>query len=203
MSNLKLEIQTPKPGNIYWQMFTTFVRIGTFTIGGGYAMIPLIQKEVVERKKWMDAREFIDMLAMAQSAPGVIAINTAIFIGYKIKGFKGSLVTTLGSALPSFIIILLIAMTFTNFKDNIVVEKIFKGIRPAVVALIAAPLYNMSKSAGITWKTIIIPVLTALLIWLAGVSPIWIVAIAIAGGIFYGSFHSRRITKSRNQSTKF
>ena len=144
----------------------------------------------------MDAREFIDMLAMAQSAPGVIAINTAIFIGYKMKGLKGSLVTTLGSALPSFIIILAVAMVFTNFRDNVVVEKIFRGIRPAVVALIAAPLYKMARSAGVTWKTVFIPILAVLLIWLAGVSPIWIVLAAIAGGIIYGALHARNLSKS-------
>ena len=177
-------------------MFTSFVRIGSFTIGGGYAMIPLIQKEVVESKKWMDAREFIDMLAMAQSAPGVIAINTAIFIGYKMKGIKGSLVTTLGSALPSFLIILAVAMVFTNFRDNLVVERIFKGIRPAVVALIAAPLYKMAKSAGVTWKTIFIPIVAVLLIWLAGISPIWVVISAIAGGVLYGMLKALRLSKS-------
>lgn len=159
-------------------------------------MIPLIQKEVVESKKWMDAREFIDMLAMAQSAPGVIAINTAIFIGYKMKGIKGSLVTTLGSALPSFLIILAVAMVFTNFRDNLVVERIFKGIRPAVVALIAAPLYKMAKSAGVTWKTIFIPIVAVLLIWLAGISPIWVVISAIAGGVLYGMLKARRLSKS-------
>ena len=189
---------TPKnrKPNIYWQMFMSFVRIGSFTIGGGYAMIPLIQKEVVENKKWMDAREFVDMLALAQSAPGVIAINTAIFIGFKMKGIKGSLVTTLGSALPSFVIILLIAVVFTNFRDNSVVERIFKGIRPAVVALIAAPLYKMAKSAGVTWKTIFIPVAAVLLIWLAGISPVWVVVAAIAGGIIYGLTKTRKLTKS-------
>ncbi|VBB48225.1 Chromate ion transporter (CHR) family chromate transporter [uncultured Paludibacter sp.] len=178
--------------NIYWQLFTTFVKIGSFTIGGGYAMIPLIQKEVVDNRKWMDEKEFIDMLAMAQSAPGVIAINTSIFIGYKLRGIKGSIVTTLGSALPSFIIILLIAMLFTNFKDNPVVEKIFKGIRPAVVALIAAPLWKMSKSAKITWKTLIIPVAAALLIWGLNVSPVVIVAIAIVGGMLYGIYSAEK-----------
>ena len=159
-------------------------------------MIPLIQKEVVESKKWMDAREFIDMLAMAQSAPGVIAINTAIFIGYKMKGIKGSLVTTLGSALPSFLIILAVALGFTNLRANRVVERIFKGIRPAVVALIAAPLYKMAKSAGVTWKTIFIPIIAVLLIWLAGISPIWVVISAIAGGILYGMLKARRLSKS-------
>lgn len=179
---------------LYWQLFTTFVRIGSFTLGGGYAMIPLIQKEVVENRKWIEDKEFIDMLAMAQSAPGVIAVNTAIFIGYKIRGFKGSLVTTLGSALPSFVIILLLAMVFTNFRENPVVERIFKGIRPAVVALIAAPLYKMAKSAGVTWKNIFIPIAAVLLIWLADVSPIWIVVAAIAGGIVYGIFKTKKLS---------
>ncbi len=181
---------------IYWQMFITFVRIGAFTIGGGYAMIPLIQRDVVQVRKWMSPKEFIDMLALAQSAPGVIAINTAIFIGYKLKGVRGSIVTALGCALPSFVIILLIAMVFTNFKDNPVVERIFKGIRPAVVALIAAPLYNMAKAAGVTWKTIFIPLIAALLIWGLNISPVWVVVAAIAGGIIVGILRTRNLKKT-------
>lgn len=181
---------------IYWQMFITFVRIGAFTIGGGYAMIPLIQREVVQVRKWMSPKEFIDMLALAQSAPGVIAINTAIFIGYKLKGVRGSIVTALGCALPSFVIILLIAMVFTNFKDSPVVERIFKGIRPAVVALIAAPLYNMAKAAGVTWKTIFIPLIAALLIWGLNISPVWVVVAAIAGGIIVGILRTRNLKKT-------
>ena len=181
---------------IYWQMFITFVRIGAFTIGGGYAMIPLIQREVVQVRKWMSPKEFIDMLALAQSAPGVIAINTAIFIGYKLKGVRGSIVTALGCALPSVVIILLIAMVFTNFKDNPVVERIFKGIRPAVVALIAAPLYNMAKAAGVTWKTIFIPLIAALLIWGLNISPVWVVVAAIAGGIIVGILRTRNLKKT-------
>ncbi len=181
--------------SIYWQLFYIFFKIGSFTFGGGYAMIPLIQKEVVDNKNWIDKNEFIDMLAMAQSAPGVMAINTSIFIGYKIRGFKGSVVAALGTALPSFIIILLIAMVFTNFRTNETVERIFKGIRPAVVALIAAPLYNMAKSAGVTWKTIFIPIVAVLLIAWLGVSPIWVVLAALVGGIFYGMFHSKKLTK--------
>lgn len=173
--------------SIYWELFLTFVRVGSFTLGGGYAMIPLIQKEVVEKKKWMNETDFIDMLAMAQSAPGVIAINTSIFIGYKLKGLKGSIVASLGTILPSFTIILLIAMIFTNFRENTVVERIFKSIRPAVVALIAAPLYKMAKSAGVTWKNIFIPIVAVFLIVWGNVSPIWIVVAAILGGIGYGT----------------
>ena len=136
------------------------------------------------------------MLTMAQSAPGVMAINTAIFIGYKMRGFKGSLVTALGTALPSFIIILLIAIVFTAFRENPTVERIFKGIRPAVVALIAAPLYKMGKSAGVTWKTVIIPITAVLLIWLAGISPIWVVLAAILGGISFGTIQAKNLTKT-------
>lgn len=169
--------------NLYWQLFSSFFRIGSFTLGGGYAMIPLIQHEVVEKRKWMEEEEFIDMVAMAQSAPGVIAINTSIFVGYKLKGVKGSITCALGSALPSFLIILTIAICFTSFADNPVVERIFKGIRPAVVALIVAPLWKMSKAAKLTWKTAFIPIVAALLIWQLNVSPILIVMVAIVVGI--------------------
>lgn len=175
--------------NIYWDIFSTFFRIGSFTLGGGYAMIPLIQHEVVDRYKWMGEEVFIDMVAMAQSAPGVIAINTSIFVGYKLKGFKGSLVSALGSALPSFLIILCIAICFTNIKDNVWVERIFKGIRPAVVALIVAPLWKMSKAAKLTWKTAVIPIAAALAIWQLGVSPVLIVFLAIVGGIYFHCFY--------------
>lgn len=193
---MNMEKNPDVSSRIYWQMFITFVRIGAFTIGGGYAMIPLIQREVVQVRKWMSPKEFIDMLALAQSAPGVIAINTAIFIGYKLKGVRGSIVTALGCALPSFVIILLIAMVFTNFKDSPVVERIFKGIRPAVVALIAAPLYNMAKAAGVTWKTIFIPLIAALLIWGLNISPVWVVVAAIAGGIIVGILRTQNLKKT-------
>lgn len=183
--------------SIYWELFSAFVRIGSFTFGGGYAMIPLIQKEVVEKKKWMNETDFIDMLAMAQSAPGVIAINTSIFIGYKLKGLKGSIVASLGTILPSFTIILLIAIFFTNFKENTVVERMFKSIRPAVVALIAAPLFQMAKSAGVSWKNIFIPIIAVVLIVWANVSPIWIVVAAILGGIGYGTLKPYLITSKK------
>ena len=131
----------------YWQIFISFFKIGSFTLGGGYAMIPLIQQEVVDKKGWLKENEFVEMLAIAQSAPGPIALNTAIFVGYKARGIKGVIFSSLGTILPSFIVILLIAIIFTDFKNNPGVERVFKGIRPAVVALIAAPLYKMGKSA--------------------------------------------------------
>ncbi len=176
------------PGRLYLDVFFTFFRIGAFTIGGGYAMIPLVQKEVVDRKKWLGKDEFLDALAVAQSTPGVLAVNIAIFVGYKLHKWKGSVVSSLGAILPSFIIILLIAMYFSGMQENPVVERIFKGIRPAVVALIAVPVFNTAKQAKINIRTVWIPIVAALLIWLLGVSPVFIVLGAIVGGIVYKKF---------------
>lgn len=178
---------------MYWQLFWSFFKIGAFTFGGGYAMIPLIQREVVERRKWLGAEEFIEMLALAQSAPGPISLNTAVFVGNKMKGIRGSLFSSLGIILPSFVIILLIALVFTEFKDNPGVERVFKGMRPAVVALIAAPVLNMAKSAGVTWKNVWIPAVATLIIWLLGWSPIYVVAAAIAGGLVCYAIKNKRI----------
>ncbi|MDR1004816.1 MAG: chromate transporter [Prevotellaceae bacterium] len=169
----------------YFEGFSLFFKIGLFTIGGGYAMIPLIESEVVSRRSWIAREEFIDLLAVAQSLPGVFAVNIAIFIGYKLRGVRGSVVTALGTILPSFLIILAIALFFQHFKENSVVERIFKGIRPAVVALIAAPVFTLGKSARLIRYTLWIPVVSALLIWLLGFSPVWIILLAGTGGLLY------------------
>ena len=164
------------------QLFTIFFKIGAFTVGGGYAMIPLIEAEIVTKKGWVTKEDFLDLLAIAQSAPGVFAVNIAIFIGYRLRGVRGCLVTALGAILPSFLIILCIALFFLRFKENPTIEAIFKGIRPAVVALIAAPTFNLAKAAKINRYTIWIPIISALLIWLLGFSPIWIILLAGIGG---------------------
>ncbi len=177
--------------NIYLKLFSIFSKIGSFTIGGGYAMIPLIEDELITKRKWIEKEDFIDLMAIAQSAPGIFAVNISIFIGYRLRGVGGSVAAALGTVLPSFLIILAVAMFFHNFKDNQVVERIFKGIRPAVVALIAAPAFSMSKSANINKHTIWIPVVSALLIWLLGFSPVWIVVAAGIGGYAYGRFKHR------------
>ena len=132
--------------------------------------------------------DFIDLLAISQSAPGILAVNISIFIGYKLRGIRGSIITALGTILPSFIIILAIALFFHSFQDNPIVERIFKGIRPAVVALIAAPTFKMGKSAKIGMTNVWIPVVSALLIWLLGVSPIYIIIMAGLGGYLYGRY---------------
>ena len=182
--------------NIYLESFGIFFKIGTFTIGGGYAMIPLIENEIVTKKKWINKEDIVDLMAIAQSTPGVFAVNMAIFIGYKIRGVKGCLMTTLGTILPSFLIILAIALFFQQFKEYQLVENIFKGIRPAVVALIAAPTFSVAKSSKINRYTIWIPIVSALLIWLLGVSPIYIIIIAGIGGYQWGRYkHSKSAQK--------
>ena len=168
--------------NIYLKIFTTFAKIGAFTIGGGYAMIPIIQREVVEKNGWIEEKDFMDILAISQSAPGILAVNISIFLGYRLRGVKGSIVATLGSALPSFLIILLIAMFFTGYQDNPTIIKIFKGIRPAVVALIAVPMINMAKKAKLNIYTGMLAAATAALIIFLKVSPLYI--LLVVGVIF-------------------
>ena len=173
--------------NIYWDSFKTFFKIGIFTLGGGYAMIPLIEAEVVDKHKWVSKEEFLDLIAIAQSCPGVFAINTSIFIGYKLRKTGGAISCALGTALPSFFIILAIAMFFHQFQDNAIVASIFRGIRPAVVALIAVPTFKLAKNANLTWATSWIPIAGALAIWALGVSPIYIIVLAGVGGYVYGN----------------
>ena len=163
--------------NIYLDIFTCFAKIGAFTIGGGYAMIPIIQKEVVDKRGWISEEDFMDVLAISQSAPGILAVNISIFLGHKLRGTKGSIVATLGSTLPSFTIILLIAMFFAGYQDNPTVMAIFKGIRPVVVSLIAVPMINMAKKAKLNFYTGSLAVLTALLIIFMKVSPLYILLV--------------------------
>lgn len=167
-------------------MFWTFAKIGAFTLGGGYAMVPIMEKEVVDKHGWLSRDEFMDILIVAQSTPGLFAINIASHIGNKSRGVWGGIVGTLGVATPSIIAILLIAMFFQAFKDNIYIEKIFMGVRPAVVALIAAPCFSMARTANINLSNIWIPVVACLLIFLFDVSPIWIIIVAGLAGFILG-----------------
>lgn len=173
------------------RLFTTFFKLGLFTIGGGYAMIPLIERDVVHRYKWVSGDDFVDVLAVSQSAPGIFAVNMAIFIGYKLRGIKGAVAAAFGNVLPSVIIILCIALLFNSFRENKIVNNIFLGLRPAVVALIAAPVFSVAKSARITYTNVWIPILAAALIVAFGVSPVYIILAAIIGGIVWGRIRNR------------
>lgn len=149
-------------------------------------MIPLIESDVVERNRWVEKSDFVDLLAVAQSAPGVFAVNMAVFIGYRLRGVPGALAASFGCVLPSVIIILLIALFFRQFRHIEVVNNVFKGLRPAVVALIAVPVFNVAKSAKVGWSMAWIPVLSALLIVAFGVSPIYVIIAAGIAGFVYG-----------------
>ena len=161
-----------------WQIFWVFAKIGAFTIGGGIPMIAAIKSELVERK-WLKDEDFIDIITLAQTAPGLFAANIAILTGNKLRGTKGSVVATIASCLPPFLIILLIAIFFTGFKDNEYVIRAFKGIRPVVVALIGVPMIDMVKATKMRWWSWAIVIASLTLVCFLKVSPIYIIICVI------------------------
>ena len=165
---------------IILNLFITFFKIGAFTFGGGYAMIPIMEREIVENKKLIGDEEFTDMLALAQASPGPVAVNTSVFIGYKIRGLTGALSCLLGTVLPSFLIILIIAVFFNDFKNLAIVEEIFSGIRPAIAALILSSVVIMLKKGDNLTKRISIAVIVAVLVSFLDISPVIII---IAGAL--------------------
>ena len=177
------------------KLFYSFMKIGAFTIGGGYAMIPIIENEVVKKNNWISEEDFLDMVVLAQTAPGILAMNISILVGNRVAGKSGAVVSALGAGLPSFVIILVLAAFLNQFQDNVYVMKAFRAVRPAVIALIAVPVFSLAKSAKISWKTVWIPIVVALLIWLLNFSPIWIIIIAIAIGV---ALHCADIYKNKN-----
>ena len=173
-----------------WKIFVVFAKIGAFTIGGGIPMIAAIKSELVERK-WLKDEDFIDIITLAQTAPGLFAVNISILTGHKLRGTKGSVVATIASCLPPFLIILMVAMFFTNFKDNEYVIRAFKGIRPVVVALIGVPMIDMIKATEMRWWSWLIVILSMTLVCFMKVSPIYILIciIVIAAAV---SWHNNK-----------
>jgi len=165
-------------------MFITFFKIGAFTFGGGYAMIPLIEREVVDKNHWIDKDEVIDIIAISQSFPGALAINSCTFIGYKINGVLGAILGLLGVALPSFIIIVIIAMAFSKFRNLYVIELIFKGINAAVPLLILVGVNSLAKVLDKTAINIIIVIITVILSVFMNVNPVYLILIAAVYGIY-------------------
>ncbi len=183
-------LNTPAPSHSarLSQLFWVFFRIGAFTFGGGYAMLPLIRAEVVERQEWLAADEFIDIIGVAQCAPGAVAINTAIFIGYKLFGLPGAVIAATGVVCPSFIVILLIATVFVRFQDVPAVAAFFRGVRPAVTALIAAAALKMGRTVLRDRFRIVLAIVAFAVLYLLGLHPIPVLA---AGG-FAGWLAGRR-----------
>ena len=184
---------------IDWQLFVTFLKIGGFTLGGGAAMVPMMEREIVDRNHWLTKEEFLDIYAVSQATPGIFAVDMASHIGYKCGGLKASICAALGVVTPSIVIILAIAIIFSQFQDNPWVEAFFKGVRPAVVALLAVPIFSMARSARITWTNCWIPVLSTVLIWQCGVSPAWIILMAGVGGYVYGRCIGRKDKNTDSQ----
>ena len=186
--------------NIYWQLFASFLKIGAFTFGGGWAMISIIEREIVDRNHWIEKDEFLDLLAIAQSLPGILAVNIATAVGDKLRGARGGMVAAAGTILPSFLIILAIAIFLTPdmIKSNRVLSSVFMGIRPAVVALIIAPVISSARAAKLTLKTVWIPLLVALLITLdLGIvsNPILFIVLGAIGGWFFWWLGRRKVSR--------
>ena len=170
-----------------FDLFWTFCKIGALTFGGGYAMLPLIQREIVENKKWSTEKEILDYYAVGQCTPGVIAVNTATFIGYKLRGIIGGIVATLGVIFPSIVIILIIATFLQNFADLAIVQSAFAGIRVAVVALIITTVVKLIKSSIKDNLGVIIAIIAFVISAFIGLSPVYVViAAALTGFISKG-----------------
>lgn len=172
------------------RLFLSFLKIGAFTFGGGYAMIPIIEREVIDRRGWIARADFLDLLTLAQSAPGPISLNTAVFVGYKLRGIGGALAALAGIVLPSFVIILLIALFFNEIRHNPWIDAAFRGMRPAVVALIVAPVLSLSR--GMHRAMYLLIVATTIAVWWLQWSPMWILAAGATGGILYALWNSKR-----------
>ena len=174
-----------------WKIFIVFAKIGAFTIGGGIPMIAAIKSELIE-KGWLKDEDFLDMITLAQSAPGLFAVNISILTGYKLRGTKGSIVATVASCLPPFTIILLIAMFFTAFKDNEYVLKAFKGIRPVVVALIGVPMIDMIKATKMRWWSWVVVISSMILVCFLKVSPIYILICVIVSALAIAHYNEKK-----------
>lgn len=180
---------------IYWEIFLAFFRVGALTFGGGYSMLPLIQKEVIEKKGWATNEEVVDFYAMAQVLPGIIAVNTAIFLGNKIKGRLGGIVAALGVAAPSLIVIMLIAAFLRNFMEYEVVQRAFWGIRVVVSALILQAIIKLWKAAVKDWLGYVVYAAVLLLALFSGIPTILLIVAAVLAGILYGTVAERRVQK--------
>ena len=179
--------------NRYFELFCSFLKIGVFTFGGGYAMIPIIQAEVITRKGWIKEQEFLDLLTLAQSAPGPISLNTAVFVGYKMYGYRGALSSLLGVVLPSFTILLMVAIFLSQIRENPIVDAAFRGMQPIVVAIMLAPILGFTK--GMHWSMIAVAAAITLAIWHFGFSPIYLLIAGAAVGLLWAAARGEEVQR--------
>ncbi|MFR9534382.1 MAG: chromate transporter [Rikenellaceae bacterium] len=174
-------------------LFSTFLKIGIFTFGGGYAMIPLIEREVIDKRAWVAKKEFMDLLTIAQSAPGPISLNTAVFVGYKSRGYKGALASLIGVVLPSFLILLIVALYFSHIRDNKIVDAAFKGMRPVVIALILAPMVSLVRP--MKPLHIALAAVAAAALWYFAFSPVYLLFTSAVIGVVWAYFTSKKVAE--------
>jgi chromate transporter len=177
----------------YFELFFSFFKIGLFTFGGGYAMIPIIQREMIDRRHWIEEKEFFDLLTLAQSAPGPIALNTAVFVGYKLYGYWGAIVSLLGVVIPSFSVILFVAIFFSQIRENAIVDAAFKGMRPVVVALMLAPILGFVR--GMRWWAVAVACGVAIAIWHFGFSPIYLLVAGAVAGLMWAAARGKEVER--------
>lgn len=192
-----------EPRASLYQLFITFFKIGLFTFGGGWAMISIIEAEIVKKHHWIEQENFLDLLAVSQSLPGILAVNIATSVGDRTRGMRGSIVAASGTILPSFIIILAIAIFLTPdlIKNNPTLSSIFMGIRPAVVALIVAPVITSARAAKLNLKTFWIPIVVALMISLnLGLisNPVLFIVLGAVGGILVARYNPKTAGNDSN-----
>lgn len=181
-----------KNGKILLRLFITFLRIGAFTFGGGYAMIPLIQREIVEKNAWVKPNEMVDILAISQIAPGVIAINSATYVGYRIAGFWGAFFSTLGVVIPSFAVIYVLSFFIQQFKELVWVEYAFRGIRICVIVIMAYAVWKLMKFDKINAAYIIILAAAFIVATFTDINIIFLMLAAIGVGLVYAYASQRK-----------
>ena len=177
----------------YFELFRSFFKIGIFTFGGGYAMIPIIEREVITRRGWIREKEFYDLLTLAQSAPGPISLNTAVFVGYKMYGYRGALSALLGVVLPSFVILLLVAMFFSQIRQNPIVDAAFRGMQPIVVAIMLAPMLGFTR--GMHWSMMSVAAALALVVWHFELSPIYFLIVGGVAGLAWAAIRGKEVER--------
>lgn len=180
----KEKIQNPRR-SLLLSLFIVFLKIGAFTWGGGYAMLPLIKNEVVVKKKWISDDDFIKGISVSQAVPGAIAINSATFVGHKVAGTAGAIAAALGALLPSFISIIVVAIFFLRFKELTLVRNFFRGATPAIVALLVSAVIDIGRSALKSYREMIISAALLFLLLYFNIHPIWAIAIAAITGLFF------------------
>ena len=171
---------------ILLDLYLSFAKVGLFTFGGGYAMLPLIESEIIRGRGWLTVREFTDIVAIAEVTPGPIAVNSATFVGYRLAGVLGGIVATLGVVTPSVVIVLALAMLARRFENSAGLARIKSGMRPAVVGLIAAAAFSVARVALVDAKSIVIAALAAILVFRTGLDPIVVLAISgLLGAVIF------------------